>query len=213
MINNRSVSVIGGAGKLAATNAKKQANRWPALLDAAAVQFAEQGYRATTIRELATATGVTPGAVYFHVASKQQLLLAVYEVGVQRIMEKLDAAVAGEKDPWVRLEEAVCAHLESILDASAYARVVIRVLPNDVPEVAAELTTLRDRYEARFRKFISAVTLPKECDAKLVRLFLLGAINWTPVWYSKGGKTPRGIARELIAPFRALADRENKGNK
>jgi TetR/AcrR family transcriptional regulator, cholesterol catabolism regulator len=190
---------------LAATNAKRQSNRWPALLDAAALQFAEQGYRATTIRELAAATAMTPGAIYFHVASKQALLLAVYEEGVQRILDRLDAAVAEEGEPWARLEEAVLAHLESILDASAYARVVNRILPSDVPEIAKELKALRDRYESRFRMFISAIALPEERDATLVRLFLLGALNWTPVWYRKGGKTPRAIARELMAPLRALA--------
>lgn len=188
-----------------ATSAKRQSNRGPALLDAAALQFAEQGYRATTIRELAAATSMTPGAIYFHVVNKQALLLAVYEQGVQRILDRLDAAVVGVKNPWECLEEAVCAHLECILDASAYARVVIRILPGDVPDLAKELTALRDRYELRFRKLIAAIPLPKECDAKLVRLFLLGAINWTPVWYTKGGKTPRAIARELIAPLRALA--------
>ena len=56
-----------------------------ALLDAAATKFAEQGYHATTIRELAAATAMTPGAIYFHVPNKQSLLLAVYEEGVQRI--------------------------------------------------------------------------------------------------------------------------------
>ncbi|HEY6622061.1 MAG TPA: TetR/AcrR family transcriptional regulator [Steroidobacteraceae bacterium] len=187
-----------------ATTAKRASNRGLALLDAAALQFAEQGYRATTIRELAAATEMTPGAIYFHVVSKQALLLAVYEEGVQRILDRLDAAVVGEKDPWVCLEDAVCAHLECILDASAYARVVIRILPSDVPDLAAELTALRDRCETRFRKLIAAILLPKECDTKLIRLFLLGAINWTPVWYTKGRKSPRAIARELIAPLRAL---------
>jgi TetR/AcrR family transcriptional regulator, cholesterol catabolism regulator len=79
---------------LAATAAKRQANRWPTLLDVAAVKFAAQGYHATTIRELATATEMTPGAIYFHVPNKQALLLAVYEEGVQRILDHVETAVA-----------------------------------------------------------------------------------------------------------------------
>ncbi len=97
---------------MAATEAKRQSNRWPALLNSAAARFAEQGYHATTIRELAAATAMTPGAIYFHVANKQALLLAVYEEGVQRILERLEAAVAKQKEPWARLESAVEAHLE-----------------------------------------------------------------------------------------------------
>ena len=190
---------------MAATIAKRQSNRWAALLDAAASQFAERGYHATSMRDLGAAIAMTPGAIYFHVASKQALLLAVYEEGVQRILDRVEAAVAAEREPWARLEKAVAAHLESILDASAFARVVIRILPTDAPEIAAQLKELRDRYESRFRRYFSAITLPRDCDAAIARLSLLGAMNWTPVWYQEGGGSAQTIAREFLAPLRALA--------
>jgi AcrR family transcriptional regulator len=200
---------------LPAATAKRQPNRWPALLDAAASQFAERGYHATSMRDLAAATAMTPGAIYFHVPSKQALLLAVYEEGVQRLLDRVEAAVAKEREPWARLEKAIAAHLQSILDASAYARVLIRILPADAPEIAAELKGLRDRYEARLNRYFSAVTLPRERDATIARLALLGAMNWTPVWYKKGGsKSVPAIARELLAPLRALAGvKASRGRK
>jgi AcrR family transcriptional regulator len=190
---------------MTATSAKRPPNRWPALLDAAATAFAERGYHATSMRDLAAASAMTAGAIYFHVASKHALLLAVYEEGVQRILDRVEAAAAGERDPWARLEKAVNAHLDSILDTSAYARVLIRILPGDAPEIAAELKELRDRYEARLDRYFSAISLPKERDATIARLALLGAMNWTPVWYKDGGKSVPVIARELLAPLRALA--------
>ena len=191
---------------MATTTAKRPANRWPALLDAAAAQFAQLGYHATTIRDLATAAAMTPGAVYFFVPTKQALLLAVYEEGVQRILDHVAAAVADEADPWARLEKAVRAHLEAVLDASAYARVVVRVLPGDVPDVADAITRMRDRYEERFRRLLADIALPPRHDATLARLFLLGAINWTPVWYrADGAHDLAAIARAALAPLRALA--------
>ena len=194
---------------MAATNAKRLANRWPALLDSAAARFAEQGYHATTIRELATATAMTPGAIYFHVPNKHALLLAVYEEGIQRIIDRVDGAVAGESRPWQRLEKATLSHLEAILDASAYARVVIRILPTDVPEVSDELRKLRERYESRYRSLFAELSMSPERDASLARLFLIGAMNWTPVWYREGGgKDLPSVARELLAPLRALLDEE-----
>ena len=187
---------------MAATQAKRQSNRWPALLDASAREFAERGYHATTIRELAAAVEMTPGAIYFHVPTKQHLLVAVYEEGVRRILERLDAAVEGLSDPWRRLEAAIRAHLESILDASAYARVVIRVLPEDVPEVAADLVALRDRYESRLRRLLEDVELPTGRDPRLARLFLIGAMNWTPVWYRGDGSDLPLLVQQLMAPLR-----------
>jgi len=88
-----------------AISTKRLPNRWPALLDAAAAQFAERGYHATSMRDLAAASAMTPGAIYFHVASKQALLLAVYEEGVQRLLDRVERAAAAEREPWARLEK------------------------------------------------------------------------------------------------------------
>src|ERR1700730_17619089 len=188
---------------LAATEAKRQANRWPALLGAAATKFAEQGYHANTIRDLAAATMMTPGAIYFHVPNKQALLLAVYEEGVQRIVDRVDRAVAGGETGWSRLAAAVEAHPEAILDVGAFSRVVIRILPDDVPEVSADLTRLRDRYEDRFRALFGEVKLPEGMAPGLARLFLLGSLNWTPVWHRPGRTAISEIARQMLAPLRA----------
>jgi AcrR family transcriptional regulator len=186
---------------VAATAAKQQANRWPALLDAAATHFAGRGYHATTIRDVAEAAGVTPGAVYFHVPTKQALLVAVYAEGVDRIIGHLEASISYETDPALRFRRAVKAHLESILDASAFARVIVRVLPDDVPEAAAELRSHRHRYEMRFRTLITALDLPEDRSSTLLRMLLLGALNSTPIWYrpSKGGLD--AIVDEFVAIF------------
>ena len=206
------VSTIDGA-ELAATQAKRLANRLPALLDAAATQFAERGYHATTIREVAKAIEITPGAIYFHVPTKQHLLVAVYEEGVRRILERLDKAVIGIEDPVERLEAAIRAHLESILDTSAYARVVIRVLPDDVPEAARELTQLRERHENRFRQLFADLSLPPERDRKLARLLLLGALNWTSVWYRRKGDDLEPLVREVMSSLGIAVDRRRASRR
>jgi TetR/AcrR family transcriptional regulator, cholesterol catabolism regulator len=186
---------------VAATAAKQQASRWPALLDAAAMHFAGRGYHATTMRDVAEAAGVTPGAVYFHVPTKQALLVAVYAEGVDRIIGHLEASISYETDPSLRFRRAIRAHLESILDASAFARVIVRVVPDDVPEAAAELRAHRDRYEMRFRALITALDLPEDRSSTLLRMLLLGALNSTPVWYrpSKGKLDP--VIDEFVAIF------------
>lgn len=186
---------------MAPTNAKQQASRWPAVLDASAKLFAERGYHATTIRDIAHAVGLTPGAVYFHVPTKQALLVAVYTKGVDRIIEHLEALLENEQDPLSRFRLAVRAHLEAILDETAYARVIVRVLPEDVPEVTTDLRRQRDRYERRFRSLIAALDLPAERSATLTRLLLIGALNWTPVWYRPSRGSLKAIVDEFVACF------------
>lgn len=182
----------------AQARAPRQDNRREAILDAAARLFAERGYRATSMRDIAAAAEMLPGSVYYHFASKDALLLSVYAEGVARIAAQVDAAVAKKRKPWARLESACAAHLEMLLDRSDYAQVVVRVLPRDAEAIAGDLIALRDDYESRFRELFAALSLPRRVDRKLARLGLLGALNGAKVWYRPGGKRPAAIARGLV---------------
>ena len=175
-------------------------NRRREILDAAAGLFARRGYHAASMREIAAAAGMLPGSLYYHFPSKDELLLAVYEDGVRRIAERLDAAVAGAEAPWARLEAGCVAHLEMLLEAGGdYAQVVIRVRPEDCPAMAARLIALRDDHEDRFKALIAGLDLPAKSDRQALRLMLLGALNWTQTWYRPGGDPPATIARRFLA--------------
>ena len=180
-------------------------NRLTGLLDAAAAQFATKGFQAASIRDIVGAVGMLPGSLYYHFANKDELLLAVYAEGVRRIDSAVAVAVATEDDPWARLEAACVAHLKSLLDQSAYAQVVVSVQPRDASPVAAALTALRDGYERKFVTLLAALQLPARSDRKTMRMLLLGALNWTPVWYRPGGATPRKIARDYVQLLKRTA--------
>ncbi len=184
----------------------RQDNRRRQLLDSAARRFAGQGFRATTIRDVAGDAGMLPGSVYYHFASKNDLLLAVYEEGVRRVAANLDRAVDGIAEPWARLEAASRAHLNTVLDRSDYAQVMVRVLPQDAREVSDRLVALRDHYEARFERLVDDLGLPSAAERRDLRLFLLGALNWAQVWYRPGAETPADIARRFTGYLRRALD-------
>jgi len=190
----------------ATLRAPRQDNRRRQLLEAAARRFAQQGFRATTIRDIAGDAGMLPGSVYYHFVSKNELLLAVYEEGVTRIAANVDKAVAGAADPWARLDAACAAHLETVLDRSDYAQVIVRVLPQDAPEVSDRLIASRDAYEARFVRLVEELPLPRSSNRRSVRLLLLGALNWAQTWYRPGGDSPAAIARTFAGHVRHSLD-------
>ena len=185
----------------APARAPRQDNRRRHLLDAAAGLICRRGYHATSMRDIGRATNMLPGSIYYHFASKEELLVAIYAEGVRRIAERVDGAVAHASDPMKRLEAACVAHLEMLLADSDYAQVVVRVLPEDVPAVSARLTALRDDYEDRFRRLIAAFALPRG-RRRYVRLTLLGALNGAQAWYRSGGDPPARIARRVLECLR-----------
>lgn len=174
-------------------------NRLSEVLDAAARLFAQRGYSATSMRDIAEAAGMLPGSLYYHFTAKELLLAAVYEAGVREIVAAARSATARENEPWARLEAACVAHLETVLRHSDYAQVLIRVLPEDVAAVAKRLAALRADYEAVFRELIAALPLPAGTDRKVLRLMLLGSLNWSRFWFGANGRdTPRSLARKFV---------------
>ncbi len=182
-----------------AARATRSDNRIEAVLDAAAHLFAERGYAGTSMRDIAEACDMLPGSIYYHFAAKEDLLAAVYERGVHELGAAVETAAGRDRDPWLRLEAACAAHLETILRRSDYAQVLIRVLPRDVPPVSGRLKALRAEYEGAFRELVAALPLPADADRKSLRLMLLGALNWSRFWFNPAGRdTPRSVARKFV---------------
>jgi AcrR family transcriptional regulator len=187
--------------------APRSDNRLALILDEAARLFREKGYAAASMRDIASAADMLPGSLYYHFASKEALLVAVYAEGVRRISEAVERAIASKRDPWQRLEAGCVGHLEALLQESDYAQVVIRVRPSDAPAVADELVRLRDGYEAVFRTLIDALPLGRGADRRNLRLMLIGALNWSQTWYRKGRDKPRDIAQSFVRLLRTSLER------
>lgn len=182
-------------------------SRLPQILDAAARLFCTQGFQATTVRDIARAVGMLPGSLYCHFATKEDLLAAIYQRGVDRISSAMQEAVARQHEPWARLEAASVAHLEAVLRDDDYARVVVRVLPAEVGTVGAQLVQARDRYEALWVGLVKALPLPPRTDRRALRLLLLGALNGAQAWYRPDGPlTPRALARQFTTLLRQGLD-------
>ena len=178
-------------------------SRLPKVLDEAARLFRTRGFEGTSVRDIARAVGILPGSLYCHFDTKEALLVAVYVKGVQQITDSVRAAIAQESQPWERLEAACVAHLEAILHDDDYAQVVVRVRPADVPVAHDSLIDLRNQYEALFAGLIKDLPLPRTVDRRVMRLLLIGAMNWSQVWWRPEGRfNPRTIARKFIALLR-----------
>lgn len=178
-------------------------SRLPKVLDEAARLFRTRGFEGTSVRDIAKAVGMLPGSLYCHFETKEALLVAVYVKGVQQIIEAVQSAVADVADPWERLEAACVAHLEAILHDDDYAQVVVRVRPADVPVAHESLIELRNSYEDLFAGLIKDLPLARGTDRRVLRLMLIGAMNWSQTWYRPDGRfNPRAIGRKFVALLR-----------
>lgn len=173
------------------------------LLAVAVREFSRKGFARTSIRDIAQAAGLQPGSVYHHFTSKDDLFVAAHATGMREVTRAVEAAVAAHRDPWERLEAAFTVHIRHLIsgnDLTVWTGASLFLFNS--PEIQRQLRAERDRFEAMYRRLFAALNLPPDVDRSLLRLQLLGALNWTRTWYRPGKRSASDIARHLIKVLR-----------
>ncbi|MDD7942772.1 TetR/AcrR family transcriptional regulator [Actinomycetospora lutea] len=121
-----------------------------ALLDSAVRCFADLGYHATTTRHITAGVGLSPGALYVHFASKEELLYEITRTGHERALEALVAA-PGEGDAREHVRRLVAALVTWHARHHTVARVCQYELAALDPQHRATVLDLRARFTATLR--------------------------------------------------------------
>ncbi|MEV4612664.1 TetR/AcrR family transcriptional regulator [Kitasatospora sp. NPDC049258] len=124
------------------------------LLLAAVDSFARRGYHATTTRDIATAAGMSPAALYIHYPSKAALLAEISRTGHQATLDLVEQAEAASTDPVRQMRVLV----EEFTSWHARGHTVGRIVNNELhalpEETFAAVAELRIRIEETVRRII-----------------------------------------------------------
>jgi AcrR family transcriptional regulator len=178
------------------------------LLAVAVREFSRKGFARTSVRDIAQAAGIQPGSLYHHFASKDDLFVAAHSAGMREVTRLVDAATARSHDPWERLEIAFTVHIRHLIsgnDLTVWTGASLFLFES--PEMQRQLRAERDRFEAVYRRLIADLPLPAGIDRSLLRLQLLGALNWTRTWYRPGKRSATEIAAHLVKLLRVPLQR------
>jgi AcrR family transcriptional regulator len=185
---------------------KKSARTRVRILDAAAAMFRRKGYAATTLNDIGKLARMRAASIYYHFASKEQILAEVLDIGIDRIHDAVRCrvdAMPAEASHRQRLRMAVEVHLATLLQHSDYTAANIINYGLSPADVRARHHTRREAYGDCWRQLLgdaqAAGEIAAEVDLSLLRLFLIGALNWSHEWYRPGSKSPAAMADEICA--------------
>lgn len=196
-----------------------EANRRTELLRAAARLFVEQGFAATTTRDIARAVGMRSGSPFYHFRSKQELLKAVIIEGLEGGHARVQVAIAGIDDPVQRLRVLVRTHLGNLLEGDCHAPLLINEGRSLEAAARAQIAAAFDRYQQPWQATLDELANRQliASAAPPVRLFLFGMLNWTSQWYRSDGAltldqlTDQALVM-LLAP-RSIPPAEGEGDE
>jgi len=126
------------------------------LLVAAVQAFAERGFHATTTRDIAERAGMSPGGLYVHFKSKEELLYRISLIGHEQALAVLAAAAAKGGDPTSRLRLLVREFASWHALHHATTRVIQYEMAALTPPHFAVIVVLRRRIDQVVRATIEA---------------------------------------------------------
>jgi AcrR family transcriptional regulator len=185
-----------------------------ARLGEAAALFARQGYRATTLDDVAESLDIKKASLYHYIRSKEELLTEIYD----RILTRIDATVRPIAESDIpadeRLRRMVHAHLEVVTAERDMLAVVFREEAELSPDAKRAIRARKRDYERIFERVVDEgqqAGLLRPITTRLAVLALLGMCNWTYQWFHDPGDTPNPgpetfSAGEVAAEFVLLLE-------
>ncbi|MBW8074502.1 TetR/AcrR family transcriptional regulator [Metallibacterium scheffleri] len=169
------------------------------ILNQAARLFAQQGFMATSMNQVADACGLSKAALYHYFRDKYALAALIAETHVRQLLDVVMQVQAECTDP----QRLLGVLIERFVREYASAQDAHRVLTEDVRFLGDEdRQRILDVERDVVSRFAQAVRVlrpqagERELDKPLAML-LFGMINWLFTWFHPG----RGLSYEQLAPM------------
>ncbi len=166
------------------------AGRRGQLIRESARLFREKGFEATSVRDIAAATGLQSGSWVYHFKTKQHILAAVMEEGLQRALERIEAIGREQLSPREHFRALLRTHLDTILaPGQDFIPVLLYEWRALEKKSRPRVVALQRSYEAVWDKVIAQLQRSGEWaqPTRIDRLLMFGALNWMAHWYRPNG--------------------------
>ena len=181
-----------------------EATRRRQIENVASTLFRENGYAATSVRDIARALDLQGASLYSHVASKEEVLWSIVDRASSAFERRADQGVAplgavGARD---RVAALVRGHVLVVAQDPEQASVFVREWRHLSSERREAILARRDAYEGRLRALIADGMATGDfaiVDPALATTFLLTAMNGICGWYRPGGRlSPEQLADAYV---------------
>ena len=178
------------------------------ILAEAARLFRLQGYAATTLRQIAEAADIKAGSIYYHFGSKDEILGVVLDAGIEAVTTAVKSRIAA-LPPGAsyreRIGAAIEGHLYGLLHHGDFTSANIRNY-GQIPLAAKNRHRLVRRGYAQYWDDLlseaqASGALRADASLAVMRLYLIGALNWTVEWYNP----QRGSFKTFAAQISTIA--------
>ena len=159
------------------------------ILDCAAHLFAKEGYPSAKMQDVAQACGATKSMLYHYFPTKDDLLYAMLEEHLHRVVQGIEEALATQGTPRERFAAMVVAYTQKSSQSRRRHMIAMQDVKYLPKAKQAPLIQLQRDLTERISQLLRELNpgLPDEVY-KPYTMMLVGMLNWSDIWYRPGGK-------------------------
>jgi AcrR family transcriptional regulator len=179
----------------------KVSPRMEEILSCAAELFYAKGYHATTIEDVAREVGMLKGSLYYYIRSKEDLLYQLLMDVIVKGEQKAAAALEGVTGAAERLEKAIGAHIEYIIQNQTHVGLFLHEFDSLSGKRQKRIQEEMSRYQEHFVAIVRQGQQEGsfvQADAWLLVNGMLGIGNWIYRWYGRAHKEDPGEVKRIF---------------
>jgi AcrR family transcriptional regulator len=170
------------------------------LLDVAKALFAERGYEAASVEEIAHRAHVSKPVVYEHFGGKEGIYAVVVDREMHALLDKMTGALDEPAHPKVLLERAAGALLDYVDNSADGFRIMVRDSP--VATSTGMFSSLLNDIASQVEHILALQFDFRGYDRALAALYsqaLVGMVALTGTWWLEARKPDRDeVAAHLV---------------
>jgi AcrR family transcriptional regulator len=171
-----------------------------AIRDAAALLFAEKGYKAASIADLARACSVSKALMYHYYRDKEHLLADIADSYIDRLQAIVDTVGAEKLPPAAHLRRLVEVFMAEYEHSAARHRVLVQDVKYLERVHRARVLAKQRRVVQGYADVIAQLaTADRGRLAKPLTMILFGMINWTFTWLKDTGPLTYADMAPIVA--------------
>ena len=157
--------------------------RYQAILESAARVICARGYDGASMQEIAEACGMTKAGLYHHIETKEKLLLAIMNYGMDLFEKQVISQVIDIADPLERLKACMVKNIKLVTSGSSKEVTIILHEHNTLTGHARKEINARKKKYVRFLE--AAITEGikrgqiRRVNPTLAAFSFLGTVLWT----------------------------------
>jgi len=166
--------------------------------------FYKKGYFATSISDIARASGIQKASIYYHYSNKEDILYDILKTTASDINESIDKCLTGVNSAEERLRIAIQNHVFFHIDRQKEAIISDSELRGLSVDNYKAIVKLRDEYDYKLQSIIKQGIdqgIFSNMDLKILSYAIITMCTAVCMWFNPSGRLSKEEVAQIYTDF------------